>query len=83
MRFRLKNQVLYSSLGFWSRNQVWDCRVWDSGLRFTFDIQVWNKIWDSGLGLRFWIQVCHLCFDSALRVRFGIRVEIRDKDLGL
>ena len=23
--------------------------VWDSGLRFRFYIQVWNKIWDSGL----------------------------------
>ena len=34
--------------------------VWDSGLRFRFYIQVWNKIWDSGLGLIFWIQFCHL-----------------------
>ena len=28
-------------------------RVWDSGLRFWFYIQVWNKIWDSGLGFMF------------------------------
>ena len=56
-------------------------QIWDSGLRFRIDIQVWNKIWDSGWGLRFWIHVCHIClrfsfkgqvWDAVLRV--GIKI---------
>ena len=47
--------------------------VWDSGLRFRFYIQVWNKIWDSGLGFMFWIQFCHLGLRFCFKVRFGIQ----------
>ena len=54
--------------------------VWDSCLRFRFDIQVCNKISDSGLGLRFWIQVCHLGLDSGLGFRFGIQIRINVRD---
>ena len=44
--------------------------VWESGLRFWFYVQEWNKIWDSGLGFKFWIQFCHL----GLRFRLPIQV---------
>ena len=39
--------------------------VWDSGLRFMFNIQVRNKVWDSGLGFKFGIKV----WDSGLIFR--------------
>ena len=55
--------------------------VWDSGLRFWFYIQVWNKIWDSGLGFMIWIQFCHLGLGfSFKRVGLGFRIRIQVND---
>ena len=62
--------------------------VWDSGLRFRFDIHVWNKIWDSGLGFKFWIQFCHLGLVFSFKSQvwdsgFGFRLMIHICDSGL
>ena len=43
--------------------------VWDSSLRFSFDIQEWNKIWNSGLCFKFWIQFCNLGLGFRLRIQ--------------
>ena len=43
--------------------------VWDSSLRFSFDIQEWNKIWNSGLYFKFWIQFCNLGLGFRLRIQ--------------